>query len=376
MPVRIDTRKVRGPSATEIYISAEPENTATSQGQIAELFAGVCDILKRENASILEERIFTIEGAVDMVSEARREGYGRTDDGVTASFLTAKEGRRGLISGVQVHSVTGLNKPEVIKLEGRACGRVVRSGKEAYLVLSGITGGEGGFGKLTAGEKSKQAREMLEKAESALKQFGGDFTSVSRTWMWLDDILSWYGDFNKVRNQFFTQRGLIGEGSRQSMPASTGIGLGLGGKGRIGMDLTAVLEPRGSIEFLGAIGRQQCALSYGSAFSRASCARSPAGKTVFVSGTASIDAKGASMHIGDARGQIETTIENVRAVLKDMNCQDKDVVSATVFCKTADVEDEFEGFKHRIDWPWTTAICDLCRDELLFEVEATAVMQG
>jgi len=160
------------------------------------------------------------------------------------------------------------------------------------------------------------------------------------------------------------------------MPASTGIGLGLGGKGRIGMDLTAVLEPRGSIEFLGAIGRQQCALSYGSAFSRASCARSPAGKTVFVSGTASIDAKGASMHIGDARGQIETTIENVRAVLKDMNCQDKDVVSATVFCKTADVEDEFEGFKHRIDWPWTTAICDLCRDELLFEVEATAVMQG
>jgi len=27
--------------------------------------------------------------------------------------------------------------------------------------------------------------------------------------MWLTDILSWYGDFNAVRNKFFTERGLI-----------------------------------------------------------------------------------------------------------------------------------------------------------------------
>ncbi len=96
--------------------------------------------------------------------------------------------------------------------------------------------------------------------------------------MWLGDILSWYGEFNKVRNQFFVERGLIGKGSRQSMPASTGIGLGLGGVGQFGMDLTAVLEPAGSIEFLGAIGRQQCALDYGSAFSRASRAKQPRGR--------------------------------------------------------------------------------------------------
>jgi enamine deaminase RidA (YjgF/YER057c/UK114 family) len=139
------------------------------------------------------------------------------------------------------------------------------------------------------------------------------------------------------------------------------------------MDLTAVLEPADTIEFLGAMGRQHCAFDYGSAFSRASRASSPAGETVFVSGTASIDAVGATIHIGDARGQIETTIENVRAVLRDMNCQDSDVVGVVAYCKTAEVEGVFEEFKHRIDWPWATSICDICREELLFEVEAAAM---
>ena len=365
MPARTDIRKVRGSPATEIYISAAPGDCATRQGEVFEVFAGIRDIIKSEGASIFQERIFTVEGALDLVSAARREAYGRTDDGVIPSFLTGRESQRGLISGVQVHAVAGASKPEIIKLDGKACGRVMRSGQEAYLALSGITGG--------TGDKSKQAREMLEKAESALKQFGGDFTRVSRTWMWLDDILSWYGGFNKVRNQFFTEGGLIGKGSRQSMPASTGIGIGLGSGGRIGMDLTAVLEPGDPIEFLGAIGQQQCAFDYGSAFSRASRANSPAGRTVFVSGTASIDAGGATTHIGDARGQIETTIENVKAVLKDMNCGDGDVVQTIAYSKTAEVEGIFEGVRSRIEWPWVTAICDICREELLFEVEVTAV---
>ncbi|MGA2092514.1 MAG: Rid family hydrolase [Sedimentisphaerales bacterium] len=369
MSVRIDTRKVRGPSATEIYITAEAEYSADLPGRIGELFAGVVDILKREKAGILEERIYTVEEIVDGVLSARRKAYGRIDDGVSPSMLTCEESRRGVVVGVQVHSIAGSNKPEVIKVDNQPCGRVVKSEGLAYLTLSGISGG--------SGELDEQADAMLKKAESALKQFGGDFKCVPRTWMWLGDILSWYDQFNKVRNRLFTERGLIGEGSRQSMPASTGIGLGLGSRSGIGMDLTAVVgATNDKIEFLGAIGRQQCALSYGSAFSRASCVKSPAGKTVFVSGTASIDEKGVSTHIGDAKGQIEATIENVRAVLKDMNCSDSDVVSAAAYCKTPEVEGVFEEFKGRIGWPLVTAVCDICREELLFEVEATAVIGG
>jgi len=214
---------------------------------------------------------------------------------------------------------------------------------------------------------------MLEKAESALKQFGTDFLSVPRTWMWLGDILSWYGDFNRVRNDFFTERGTIGKPSRQSMPASTGIGLAPADGAKCAMDLIAVLEPADSIQYLPAVGKQHCALEYGSAFSRAARAITPAGETVFVSGTASIDADGETTNIGDAQGQINTTIENVRAVLRDMHAADEDVVQAVAYCKTTEVENIFKGLKSALPWPWVTVICDICRPDLLFEIEATAM---
>jgi enamine deaminase RidA (YjgF/YER057c/UK114 family) len=114
-------------------------------------------------------------------------------------------------------------------------------------------------------------------------------------------------------------------------------------------------------------------LEYGSAFSRASRCITPASETVFVSGTASIDAGGATTNIGDALGQINSTIENVRAVLRDMNTADEDVVQAIAYCKTRDEEKVFNTVKDNLPWPWITMICDICRPELLFEIEATAM---
>jgi len=139
------------------------------------------------------------------------------------------------------------------------------------------------------------------------------------------------------------------------------------------MDLIAVLEPTDCTQYLQAAGKQQCALEYGSAFSRAARSIMPAGQTVFVSGTGSIDADGATTHIGDASGQISTTIGNVRAVLADMHCKDEDVVQVAAYCKTTEVEKIFNASKGALPWPWLTAICDICRPDLLFEIEATAM---
>ncbi|MFA5238983.1 MAG: Rid family hydrolase [Phycisphaerae bacterium] len=365
MTVNFDTRSVGSPEATEIYIAAVPKRNAPPQTQAEEIFSGIGKILRSKSAYILQERIFAAGSAMETVRSVRSKEYGDIDDGVAPTFLVGKEGSSGPISGVQVHAVTG-SKPEVLKLDNKPCGRIFRTKDRAYLTLSDISAPK-------IAEANKQARVMLEKAESILKKSGADFLSVPRTWMWLGDILSWYDDFNQVRNKFFIERGLIGSGSRQSMPASTGIGLGPITGESCTMDLTAVLKPADSIEFLEAVGKQQCAFEYGSAFSRASRAITPAGETVFISGTASIDAAGATTNLDDARGQINETIENVRAVLGDMNCADKDVVQVMAYCKTTEVEKIFTEAKASLAWPWVTVICDICRADLLFEIEAAAM---
>jgi enamine deaminase RidA (YjgF/YER057c/UK114 family) len=99
----------------------------------------------------------------------------------------------------------------------------------------------------------------------------------------------------------------------------------------------------------------------------------PAGPAVFVSGTASIGADGATTHIGDSEAQIHATIENVLAVLSEMQCGKEDIVQVIAYCKTIEVEKVFNAIKDKLDWPWLTVICDICRDDLLFEIEATAM---
>ncbi len=366
MTANLEIRSIESASATEIYISATPGEAVSLHDQAREIFAGISDILRSRGASILQERVFSTLEATDTIRQARSEAYGDLNDGVAPSFLVAAEGSSGPIAGVQVHAICTENKPEVINLDQTGCGRMLCAPGCTLLTLSGISAPQ-------AGNNTEQARIMMEKGESVLKQFGADFLSVPRTWMWLKDILSWYDEFNKVRNDFFTERGLIGAGTRQSMPASTGIGLGPDNGGHCAMDLIAIIEPADSTQYLQVTGKQHCALNYGSAFSRASKATTPAGQTVYVSGTASIDADGATTNIGDAAGQINATIENVRAVLAEMQADEKDLVQVIAYCKTTEVEEVFNSIKGNLDWPWITVICDICRHDLLFEIEATAM---
>ena len=370
MPANLDTRSVESPAATEIYITATPGVNGPLQNQAQEIFSGIRDILHSEKAHILQERVFGTQGAMEEILRVRSEAYGDIDDGIAPSALCGNEEMCAPFAGVQVHAVICETKPETIVQDEILCGRVIRLPGRAYITLSSVCAE---LSTQKVGDPAEQAKVMMEKSESVLRQFGADFLSVPRTWMWLGDILGWYDEFNQVRNKFFTERGLIGKGSRQSMPASTGIGLYPAEGGKCAMDLTAVLGPADSIQFLGAVGRQQCALEYGSAFSRASRSITPAGETVFVSGTASIDASGATTNIGDALGQINTTIENVRAVLRDMQAADEDVVQAIAYCKTTEVEEIFNTVKDNLPWPWVTMICDICRPDLLFEIEATAM---
>ena len=365
--MNIDKRRIKSDLTTDVYIKASGREDLALEEQANELFSGIRKVLESESAHILQERIFGTEDALRIIRSIRADIYGDYDDGVEPAWLVVPEGMNGQIAGIQMHALSSEEAPKILLWSGKPCGRIVQAGDCKYLTISCIQAPE-------AGQATNQAKIMLEKAEDVLKQVGGDMYSVPRTWMWLRDILSWYDDFNLVRNDFFAERGLISDGIGNKMPASTGIGVSPGNGASCGMDLVAVIGSGKSIEYLDAGGNQNSALKYGSAFSRASRLVRPSGSTVFISGTASIDTDGKTTNTGDASKQIETTINNVRAVLNEMQCRDEDVVQAIAYCKTTEIEKLFWSQWSDLVWPSLTVIADVCRDDLLFEMEATAAI--
>ncbi len=80
MTVKLETRSVESPVATEIYISAVPAESASPQNQVEEIFSGISDILRSQKAYILQERIFAAQSAMEILSRARSRAYADLND--------------------------------------------------------------------------------------------------------------------------------------------------------------------------------------------------------------------------------------------------------------------------------------------------------
>jgi len=105
---------------------------------------------------------------------------------------------------------------------------------------------------------------------------------------------------------------------------------------------------------------------------------------LLISGTASIDEHGQTVHAGDFRAQQRRTYYNITRLLEAEGATWKDVVRTT--CYLRDIERDYAAFnegrtaffrEQGLDpLPASTGIqAILCRPELLIEIEATAVFR-
>ncbi len=363
---KIETRELGSGSAAELYITARPGVGGSAAEQAEELFSAIGEVLRAWDGRIFEERIFATSQALLTAAPVRQRAYGDLDDGVPPTQLVVPVGRGGEIAGVQLHAFKRRLRSQLINLNGGpACGRIIEQNGCRYISLSGLTA--------HGATVPQEAAAMFEQARTALVRAGSNLSSIGRTWLWLGDILSWYDDFNRVRNQFFSTHGLIDRAAGQvGVPASTGIGIRPAGASQCALDAYAVVGEKRRLEFFMSGGKQNAALAYGSAFSRAARCSSPSGEVIFISGTAAIDESGASVHIGDAEKQIETTVANVRAIMASAGAGDEDVVQAIIYCKTPEVERLVETACALLPWPRLVMQADVCRPELLVEIEVTA----
>ncbi len=105
---------------------------------------------------------------------------------------------------------------------------------------------------------------------------------------------------------------------------------------------------------------------------------------LLISGTASIDEHGKTVHVGDFRGQVRRTLRNITGLLESEGATWRDVVRTS--CYLRDIDRDYEAFNEERTaffkeqglrpLPASTGIqAKLCRPELLVEIEAIAMFR-
>ena len=103
---------------------------------------------------------------------------------------------------------------------------------------------------------------------------------------------------------------------------------------------------------------------------------------LFISGTASVNEEGESIHFGDLQAQTRRTFENIKGLLESEGADWHDIVRTTCYLADFRHYDEFNEVRNAFyeeegldPLPASTCIeARICRPELLVEIEAIAMM--
>ena len=221
--------------------------------------------------------------------------------------------------------------------------------------------------------REEQMYAVFEKMEALLRQADMAFTDIARTWIYLHDLLEWYDEFNAVRTRFFEERGVF----EKMVPASTGIGAGSVMGEAMVCALLAVKPKHDRVKVFAVPSPLQCpAIDYKSSFARAIEIDRPGSRLLAISGTASIEPGGQTVHIDDCEKQIKLTMEVVHAILKSRDMDWTDTARAIAYFKDIDDAPLLAKYctEHRLpELPVAISHADVCRHDLLFEIELDAV---
>ena len=355
----IDVVGVEHGGIREIFATALP-NAADDP---ASLLRRLGPALPGSGTEFVEMRVFGGVHAFASCTTVLEEIYGRIDWPLT--WVEGDSCSGGAVAGIQLHAVAGA-PVRPISSDGRLVGRVFESNFARYCVLGDLHSPD----PSRSGEE--QTRDTIEQLIGGLALAGMDIHDIARTWFFIDDILGWYPAFNGTRSEIYSAAGVFD----RYVPASTGIGgrnpggaavvasaLGIEAKGE-GVSVREIPSPL------------QCpAIDYGSSFSRAAEVVTPDSRSILVSGTASIEPEGATANVGDVDAQVAHTLEIVGAILTSRGMDFVDVIRGNAYFKdpAAAVILEEHGCRHGL--PASRVVIsnnDVCRDDLLFELEVEA----
>jgi len=247
----------------------------------------------------------------------------------------------------------------------RSGARLVRLGDKTSVRTTNIYG--------TGSDAYEQAWDMFSTAELLLNQCGMGFRNVVRTWIHLRDIDRDYEALNKARREFFRHCGI------ERRPASTGVqGIPFPDAHDFSMSLHAVKSPRPLDVAQMSTPSLNEAWSYGVEFSRGLRLAEANKVTLYVSGTASIDEAGRTVHVGNFEAQADRMLDNIASLLAEQGATFADLVSGVAYLKNPTDAPILQSLFRRRGFdgfPCALVEARLCRPELLCEAEAVAILR-
>jgi enamine deaminase RidA (YjgF/YER057c/UK114 family) len=358
-----------------------PQEIDTTEAAWAS-YSEIARTLHEKSMEIVHERIFGSLEYEELVKNERRKIFSERgiphDTPVT--YIQGNPPWGEGLAGIIIRAVSA-EKVWTIQDGYVSCGRGWRSNGCTNLMLQNLTGDTGT--RSVNGSRAHQVRQMIERAERVLCMNGASYRDVVRTWFYLSDILDWYAEFNKVRNEKYGEFGIMpgpGDGNLL-LPASTGISGSSSLGGTATMDLLAIVGGDKNSHVVQKLTNrvQLDAFRYGSAFSRGALIRNQDVSLLEISGTAAIDERGKSLFKDEVRRQITCAFDKIDSLLGQVRAELSDICAATVFVKYPEHAEVFwemaveRGLK---DLPAVCVVADVCRDELLFEIDGEAVVKN
>ena len=379
--LRLDVRATERSSFTEYHITGAVLGCVPVGAAADELFAQVAAAVAERGIQPIQEKLYGLPSVRAEVLKRREAQYRRQelDLSIQVTWIVGTPLLGCDFVGVQLWGIVPRASGVGVKtVENPVTGRGRQlTGRGFRMLHLPFVRGLKADGAL-AGDAPAQADQMFTNAGLALNAHGMQYRNVVRTWIYMARLLEWYGEFNRVRTAHYQPAGL-GVSGGVAFPASTGI------QGRYAdeeclMDVLAFEAdgPGGAAAIpINHSPRQDQSFNYGSAFSRGMTFAIEGRRTVHISGTASINPAGESIHVGNAELQSLETMMCIAAILEEQGGSLENITSATLFCKDRGAWEAWTRVSRLLrvpEFPKVCVLADVCRHDLLVEMEVVAVI--
>lgn len=368
-----EEKAVGATAQVQRYITFVPQNPA-DEDEIAGFYRQLAGWLQNDGQHMIWEKAYGSLTFRPRLERIRRECLGDGHRRHPISYLEGTPVKGDGLSGVAVYMLSAPSA-RYFSHQGTptAAEYTVDANRRVYFSSGAADVLE---------KKTLSLREQFTKGasrwEKIMGQAGIPCNHLVRTWFYLSHIDRDYPSFNALRRELFDRVRVDYTPSANELPASTCIGA---------KSPFADCE----LEFL-CCDKQSAQLSriynpdqneadgahyqYHPTFSRALLVGTKHFRELQISGTASIGPQGDSMHCENPREQIRRTLCGVGNLLRNAGMDYGDIVTATCFFKRAEDARLFSALVREMNiapFPHVPVVGDVCRKELLFELDGIAL---